>query len=639
MAKNLLLKIWPETGESFTYKLENGSLTLGRAQGNEIVILDKNISRYHAKVIVGGDRVVLRDLESTNGILVNGTYMKGSIELKNGDEFFIGKTCVMLIDDPAQKVALTSDSSVLEDEDFLARSLDILDDEFEGALSVTKTIEKSQIEKVHQENSRFRLLFKVSRVLNTMRTPEDVCNAVVDLLFKTYRPNRIIIMKRLLDTGELLPAAMHFMRGENFEINKEIVDKVANERVSVMTHIGPDKSKIALCSPLWIQDSVTGLLFMESSQKPLPTSWDLDTLTTIANQTAISLKNISLYHELLSAKDNLTRENIELKSEMLQKYSFNEIIGESTPMKEVFNNMHKVLATDSTVLILGESGTGKELVAKTIHYNGKRKDRPFVAINCAAIPDNLLEAELFGIEKGVATGVDRRIGRFEESENGTIFLDEIGEISMSMQVKLLRVLENKEISRVGSGISRPVNIRILAATNANLLDKIKEGTFREDLYYRLNVIPIFLPPLRERKRDIKLLVDSFIKRYCRREKKKIKGLHSDTWEKLLAYDWPGNVRELNNEIERLVVLSEEDTVIKSHDLSPKLQEADSLEFSDDVISEKGLKDIVDKEIEKLERRIILQALEKTANNKVQTAKLLQLSREGLRKKMIRYGLD
>jgi transcriptional regulator with GAF, ATPase, and Fis domain len=257
----------------------------------------------------------------------------------------------------------------------------------------------------------------------------------------------------------------------------------------------------------------------------------------------------------------LERENILLRQQLKKKYRFDNFVGDSRPIQQVFELVEKVADTDSTVLITGESGTGKELIARAIHYNSYRRDNPMVVINCGAIPEELLESELFGHEKGAFTGAHKsRIGRFELANEGTIFLDEIGDMSPNLQVKLLRVLQEQKFERVGSTRTIKVDIRVIAATNKNLISVVNKGTFREDLYYRLNVIPIKVPPLRHRKSDIPLLVDFFLKKFNKEKRKHIKELTPKAMDALLQYDWRGNVRELENLLERLVILASGDVI-------------------------------------------------------------------------------
>jgi len=327
----------------------------------------------------------------------------------------------------------------------------------------------------------------------------------------------------------------------------------------------------------------------------------------------------------------LERENILLKRELRKRYRFENFIGDSTPIQEVFELIEKVADTDSTVLITGQSGTGKELIAKAIHYNSYRKDNPMVVINCGAIPEELLESELFGHEKGAFTGAHKaRVGRFELANGGTIFLDEIGDMSPNLQVKLLRVLQEQKFERVGSTRTITVDIRIIAATNKDLFTAVKEGNFREDLYYRLNVIPIKVPTLKERKSDIPLLVDFFVKKFNKEKQKKIKGLSSKAMDTLLHYEWPGHVRELEKLADRVAILSAGETV-ETTDIPESIRREAAALGSAEVIPKGGLR--FDRAVEEYEKRLILQALDETDWVKTKAAKLLKMNRTTLIEKM------
>lgn len=314
-----------------------------------------------------------------------------------------------------------------------------------------------------------------------------------------------------------------------------------------------------------------------------------------------------------------------------------EIIGKSAAIKKLFRLIEKVAPTESTVLILGESGTGKELVARAIHEKSRRREGPFVPVNCGAIPEELLESELFGYEKGAFTGaVKSKPGRFEMAQGGTIFLDEVAEMSPKLQVKLLRILQEKRVERLGSERSVAVDIRILAATNRNLEKEVKEGRFREDLYFRLNVIPVHLPPLRERKEDIPLLAEHFLRRFCEREEVPLKRLSEEALACLCRYSWPGNVRELENLMERLVILSE-DQVIRKEDLPEHLWQPPPLSPEPLEIPPEGLN--LPQILREMEKNLILKALEASGGVKSKAAKLLGLNRTTLIEKMKRLGLS
>jgi DNA-binding NtrC family response regulator len=316
-----------------------------------------------------------------------------------------------------------------------------------------------------------------------------------------------------------------------------------------------------------------------------------------------------------------------LRREVLKEYSFHQILGKSKPMRDVFDLIRRVAASLTNVLITGESGTGKELVAKAIHYNSDRRDAPFVPVNCAAIPDLLLESELFGHIKGAFTDAkaDKR-GLFEEAQKGTLFLDELSELPLMLQAKLLRAIQEREIRRVGATRSMPVDVRIIAATNVNLAEAVKAKQFREDLYYRLNVIEVHLPPLRERKEDIPLLVEAFLRRCGETGRKGIKGMTESALALLIDYQWPGNVRELENVIERAVTLTLQDKIVPE-DLPPTIQ---GLRGDRHVIDEAAERT---RSLGEVEQDYILRIMDKTGGNKYQAAQILGIDRKTLYRKL------
>ena len=313
------------------------------------------------------------------------------------------------------------------------------------------------------------------------------------------------------------------------------------------------------------------------------------------------------------------------------RYDFSTIIGTSGPVRQMYEHMAQVAATNTTVLVRGESGTGKELIAHAIHYNSPRANKPFVKVSCAALPDSLIESELFGYERGAFTGAEqRKKGRFELAEGGTLFLDEIGDINLATQVKLLRVLQEREFERLGSTETIKVNVRMLTATNKDLERAIAAGTFREDLYFRLNVFTIFVPPLRERKADLLLLVDHFLEKVSREHRKSIKRISTPAIDMLASYHWPGNVRELENTIERAVLVADGD-VIHGHHLSPILQTA---EATGTVVSGS-----LAEAVEAFESNLIQDALKTTRGNRARAARLLSTTERIINYKIRRYGID
>jgi two-component system response regulator AtoC len=334
-------------------------------------------------------------------------------------------------------------------------------------------------------------------------------------------------------------------------------------------------------------------------------------------------------------REKLVRENVTLRRAVAEEYSFDNIITRNPKMREVLETVRKVASYKSTVLISGESGTGKELIAKAVHFSSSRRDGPFIPVNCGAIPDTLLESELFGHLKGAFTdAIHTKKGLFEEADGGTIFLDEIGELPLLLQVKMLRVLEDEEIRRVGDTQQVKVDVRVIASTLRDLADEVKEGRFRSDLFYRLNVLNIHLPPLRERKEDIPILVDEFIGKYNKRLGRKIKDISPEALDMLMASSWEGNVRELENAVERSMALSEVE-IISADNLPPYLLQRE----------EEGMICIPDTELSikkatrEVENMLIRRALAKTRGNRTQAAKLLQISHRALLYKIKDYGID
>jgi len=338
-------------------------------------------------------------------------------------------------------------------------------------------------------------------------------------------------------------------------------------------------------------------------------------------------------------KSRLVAENLYLRQQLRGKYKFDNMIGNSLAMQQVFSRMERIVHTDSTILILGESGTGKELVAKAIHFNGPRKDKAFVAINCGAIPAELLESELFGHAKGSFTGaVGDKAGKFEVANGGTIFLDEIGTMPMHLQIKLLRVLQEHEVERVGTSRRIKLNVRVISATNADLEEQVKKGNFREDLFYRLNVIPILLPPLRERREDIPLLARHFLQKTCNEQDRPLISISPAAMHAMEGHDWPGNVREMENVIERTVALTDGE-VIECEDLPSNIggRSDDFTSYRGPHVSPDGID--MNRIIGEIESHMIREAMEIGNGVKARAANLLGVNRTTLVEKIKRLGLE
>jgi len=383
------------------------------------------------------------------------------------------------------------------------------------------------------------------------------------------------------------------------------------------------------CVPIKKGNQVIGAL---SVDRPYDEDYPLDDgrrlLSVIATMIAshvIKLETIRLENE------RLRDENRRLQGELKNKYTISNIVGSSNRMREVYQMVSQVCRSNATVLIRGESGTGKELVANSIHYNSQRASTPFVKVNCASLPSNLIESELFGHEKGAFTGaIKQKIGKFEMAHRGTIFLDEIGSINLDVQANLLRILQEKEFDRVGGQRTIKVDVRVIAATNKNLEQAVEEGTFRGDLYYRLNVFPIYMPPLRERKTDILLLADYFLEKYAKENHKDIRRFSTPAIDMLMQYHWPGNVRELENCIERAVLLCEEG-VIHSYHLPPTLQTG----------KESGTLPALSLEeaVANLEKEMLIDSLKNTRGNISSAAKILQTTVRKFAYKAQQHGID
>jgi Nif-specific regulatory protein len=384
-----------------------------------------------------------------------------------------------------------------------------------------------------------------------------------------------------------------------------------------------------LCVPIKDRRRSLGALSISYPFKPDRNYEDsIKLLTIVASMIAQSLR---LAHLVEQEKAQLQDENALLKRELQEKYDFRNIVGTSKEMREVYEQVAQVAPTNTTVLIRGESGTGKELVAHAIHYNSPRASKPFIKVNCAALPESLIETELFGHEKGAFTGaLARKRGRFELAEGGTIFLDEIGDLSPSLQVKLLRVLQEREFERVGGMETVRVNVRVITATNVDLEQAVQDGRFRSDLYYRLNVFSIYLPPLRERKTDILLLADHFLEKYSCQNGRRIKRISTPAIDMLMSYHWPGNVRELENAIERATLVCESN-VVHGYHLPPTLQTAEG----SGTVTRMSLEQAV----EAYEKDLIQDALKTTRGNRARAARLLDTTERILGYKVQKYGID
>ena len=482
-----------------------------------------------------------------------------------------------------------------------------------------------ELDRAHQQ---LRTSFSISQEIGALADLKDVCTYLIRT-FKNIVECRhmaiLVFSSRKKELFLLSENTYEILRKNEYEAASAAIGGLEavsfiqnNERSSVLLPDNMQFAKRLAALPFHHQNELLGAMLIACPGECRCVTKELDILDLILKQTSGAIKRSSKHEEEIH--DLRTR--IEMTSE------FCGLIGKDPQMQVIYKLIEDVAPTDATVLIQGESGTGKELVARAIHRNSFRKDKPFVVINCSAYPSTLLESELFGHEKGAFTGaVRQRPGRFEQADGGTVFLDEIGEINPSAQIKLLRVLQSQQFERLGGEQKLTVDIRILAATNKNLLDEVKNSSFREDLFYRLNVIPINLPPLRERRNDIPLLSKYFLDRFCEEQNKEIKAFSSEAMRMLLDYSWPGNVRELENTIEHAVVLVKED-MIQVSDIPKGLR--------DERISavSKSTKTILENE-----KKLLQDVLEECGWNKKEAARRLGISRSALYGKLKRYKID
>ncbi|MCH9006577.1 sigma-54-dependent Fis family transcriptional regulator [candidate division KSB1 bacterium] len=410
-----------------------------------------------------------------------------------------------------------------------------------------------------------------------------------------------------------------------------VEDILKDDRFKGLEMLGYPMESV-LAAPIQARGRILGVLILHGKKEEHPFQEnDLRLVNIIASQSAHVLENAELLRQL---KD----ENQHLQQEVERKYSFHEIIGRGPAMEKVFKLLDKVIPTDARVLINGESGTGKELIARAIHYNSERKKHRFVAVDCGALPENLLESELFGHLKGSFTGAtESKKGLFKVADGGTLFLDEINNTSPALQAKLLRVIQEGEVRPVGGTNTIKVDVRIVSATSKDLAQCVKEGTFREDLFFRLKVVPLKLPPLRERKEDIPILANHFLGKYNKALKKKLETFDTETTELLTQYHWPGNVRELENCIERIATLAEPDIRTVTADLLP--DEVNTMKTPSRPLLALGNETKLERAVELLERTMVKQALGKFEGNRTRAAAHLGLSRRGLLNKIERYELE
>ncbi len=600
-----------------TIPLPDGEVTLGREPSNAVPVIDPSVSRKHCLVRREEDgRFQIRDLASRNGTLVNGSAVKEHW-LHHGDEIAVGDSVFLfLLDDDGAPPAggrvefddaqPPAETKVIHPKEVLYLQPDRLLRELPASSPVARNLSA---------------LLKISRVVHAIRDLEELQAQLLDLIFEVVPAGRGAIL--LAEAGgqefsSLYARTRTAGQPQLVRVSRTVARQAMKENVAILSVDVPASGQLRnveslatsevrslLCVPLTVFQRVIGCIYLDSTKPGTRLQEDhLQLMAAIAGISAVALDNARRLQWLEQENERLTLEASQDQS----------LVGEGARMKEIFQLIGKVAPTNSTVLIEGESGTGKELAARALHRNSPRSGKPFVAINCAAIPESLLESDLFGHERGAFTGaVSQKKGRLEVADGGVVFLDEIGELAPALQVKLLRVLQEREFERVGGTHPIQVDIRLIAATNRDLNEAVRKGEFRQDLYYRLAVVTLTMPALRERKEDIPMLTRHFVQKYAKRCKVKAKPVSREAMAALVNYDWPGNVRELENAIERALVLGSSDTLLPEDLPESLLEHAPAEEMTEGKYHAS---------VKELKKQLILNAVEQTQGNYVEAAAIL-----------------
>ena len=589
-----------------------GNLSLGRDPASGLPISDPSVSRRHCLITRDNAQILIRDLDSRNGTLVNGEAIK-EYPLKHGDQVTVGDSVfVFLIEEDERR---KSDRVEFQDSQLTHATAQIRP---QDVLYLQPDRILSELPATSRLARNLNVLLKISRIVHSIRDLEKLQEQILTSIFEVSPAERGAILLTGND-GRSFSSVYARHRDPRIErpvqVSRTIANRVVEEGIAVLGSdvqssegLGRVESLVAsqvrslLCVPLTIFQRAIGCIYLDTFS--LARRFDEDHLqlvTALAGVCSFALDNARRLQWL-------EQENQRLTNEIAMERS---LVGESGKMKEVFQFLGRVSQSDATVLVGGESGTGKELAARAIHRKSARSAKPFVAINCAAIPETLLESELFGHEKGAFTGAaTQKKGRLELADGGVLFLDEVGELAPSIQVKLLRVLQEREFERLGGTRPIRVDLRLIAATNRDLDDAVKSGAFRQDLFFRLNVLHLTMPPLRERKEDIPLLADFFVHKYCKRCGAHPKRIAREAIASMVAYDWPGNVRELENVIERALVLGISDEILPE-DLPESLLEREPAPGTKEAKYHVAVKD--------LKKRLILKALEEANGSYTEAA--------------------
>ncbi|HSD91003.1 MAG TPA: sigma 54-interacting transcriptional regulator [Kofleriaceae bacterium] len=645
----IVLEILQGTTEQRVHRFSGAgaSISIGRSPASSIPVTDFHLSGDHAQITQIGEHYVFRDLRSTNGsaierdgrrIPIDAT-ARWEIALHDGDTLLLGNR-----NDPVRISVRIGDEAEDDLGDRLVASRSIMDlpqvaDQIEG-----------------REPAEALRIYKALQPLGARLEPNGVIEAIVEATFELLpRATHVAILLRSESDKDRFALAVSRRRPSDkgdpgptidpVRASRAVLRRVLADRAAVLTANAQEELSSSesimggqilsmLAVPLWRGDDIIGLIQADNRHSAgMFHERELEVALLLGAQAALAIDNATLVQRLRVAEERARGENVYLKRRE-QKVKFDNIIGDSPAMKSVLSQLERVIDTRATVCIEGETGTGKELIASAIHYQSSRRDKMFVAQNCAALPENLLESELFGHKRGAFTSADSdKKGLFEIADGGTLFLDEMGEMPMSLQAKLLRVLQEGTIRPVGATSEKQVDVRIICATNRDLAAEVEKGRFRQDLYYRLMVFPIKLPPLRERREDIPQLAAHFLKRYAEEYRVELPGFSQDALDALSSYNWPGNIRELENEIQRLVIQAESGHWIEVTDLSPRLRKIEGTVTR--IAPKQGtLKEMM----EQVERWLIAEALRDHGGNKTKTAATLGITREGLHKKLAKFGV-
>jgi len=625
-----------------------GTATIGRSPASTVVLADFHLSGDHAQITQVGDHFVFRDLRSTNGSAIERDGRRIPVDAAARWELALVDGDVLLLGNPADPVRINVRIGEEADDDLgdrLIASRSIMD-----LPAVADQIEGSPADALR--------VYKALQPLGARLEPAEVIEACVHATFELLpRATHVAILLRSEADKDRFALAMSRERNrpappsepraagvDPVRASRAVLRRVLGDRSAVLTANAQEALSSEsilggqilsmLAVPLWRGDDIIGLIQADNrASAGMFTEADLEVSLLMASQASLAIDNATLVQRLRVAEERARGENVYLKRRDV-KMKFDNIIGESPAMKAVLGQLERVIDTRATVCIEGETGTGKELIASAVHHQSQRADKMFVAQNCAALPENLLESELFGHKRGAFTSADSdKKGLFEIADGGTLFLDEMGEMPMTLQAKLLRVLQEGTIRAVGATSEKQVDVRIICATNRDLAAEVEKGRFRQDLYYRLMVFPIKLPPLRERREDIPQLAAHFLKRYAEEYRVELPGFSQDALDALSSYNWPGNIRELENEVQRLVIQAEPGHWIETTDLSPRLRKIEGTVTR--IAPKQGtLKEMM----EQVERWLITEALRDHNNNKTKTAVTLGITREGLHKKLAKFGV-